>query len=178
MRLQRLSSSITASGMCDCNLRLIFNLSRRLLTVLSDNRYPRVWTSVAVKELFEGKSSNNSNSTVSRNNSTVSQTNSTVSQNTSKSAIPAFHHHPKPGVIFGIASGCVAAVAVCVIGVVFLKKRQRNNVNAGVPVDNPIPSMLFESSPQEFPVEERVHEILSKHQHHAELSSVGERILH
>lgn len=122
------------------------------LTAVSGNQYPSLWTSTAVKELFEGKSESPSNKTNS---------------STTQSSQP---HRLGHGAVAGIAVGCIAFVAIIVAaGATFTIKHKSRN---------PTPNKLSDGSQQASPAEsqymelsavQRPKEILTEHRDRAEL---------
>ena len=132
---------------------------KSFLTAFSGNRYPLVWTSPAVKELFEGKSSTPSNTT------------STNTLSPSSSTIPASRsQHLSHSTMAGIALGCIAFIIVSVvIAAIFTKKRNSKRIRAIEPSSRS--PQTFPSEPQliELSAEQRAQEILTVRQDCTEL---------
>lgn len=139
------------------------------LTIFSGNKYPRSWTSVGVKELFEAKSNEPSNTTnLTTSNPTVQSSHSSSPMSTSPSRL-------SHGAIAGIVVGCTAAIILGAVSAIFTKKyRLRSTKSTGFP-----PELASASSVEpplgELPAERRVQEILSSYQDLTELTGTSRR---
>lgn len=130
--------------------------------VFSGNQHP-LWTSAAVKELFEPTPDNTSNTT------------NPVTSNPSSSPISTSRSHFSHGAVAGIVVGCSAVFILCVAATTFMIQRRSKN-NKSTPVSHPSPQVLSnDMRPIELTAEERKLEIYNEKQDRAQLPDTSRR---
>lgn len=139
------------------------------LTVSSGNKYPAPWISAAVKEIFEGRSNNPSNTT---NLTASNPTDPPSSPSSSISKSPSRLSH---GVLAIIVISCTAAFVLGAIGVALMVKRWSKSTKSIDPPNELDSTSPFNPPLGELPAERRPQEILTSNQDRAELPGAGRR---
>lgn len=122
-----------------------------------------------MKEIFEAKSNEPSNTT------NLTTSNSTVQPSSSSSPISTSSSLLSHGVIAGIVVGCIAAIVLGAVGAILMKKcKLRSTKSMGFPHDSALASSV-EPPLGELPAERRAQEILSSYQDRAEIPGTSRR---